>query len=468
MPKTSSNKEQDEFQCVNIDLPGEAIQCTRSKSKIKVILRKHRDVVLDIKLLKELNYTIESEASPFYSVRDKKLITAGKKVTLKNEERLHLWVARDFKGHLVLKASNSIIGKYNIEKLDPIKYGYLPKEKPAPFIISLKNDVSQEENKSSSSDDFLPKKTAPFSSSINPNSEAENFKASFIEEKHPIVQVVQVAEDGIPEKILKHIQTGGGKSGLADLDINEVATRNWLYGQLAGTTAYVADNWEWLRNSIDTKTAKGTKFVTAKFHKINGKIRVYFSGYSNSNPIFRQGGHGSSNAKIIQIFSGAGSAKSSFSAAWKAVLGTIKNNTLISFAFSTATSYLEWKSDTKKDGYDFASNLIISILKTLLVAIISSIITAIVIVFVAIIFTGAIPVIAVGIFGITASMFITYGIDYMDKSAGKSLKGDSNGDGISGYVAPKLRKAGEIISENWDYLKLKSEKEYEEIVLWAK
>ncbi|MBY0445694.1 MAG: hypothetical protein K2Q15_10850 [Burkholderiales bacterium] len=198
---------------------GEAIQCTRSKSKIKVILRKHRDVVLDIKLLKGLNYTIESETSPFYSVRDKKLISAGKKITLKNEERLHLWVARDFKGHLVLKASNGIIGKYNIEKLDPIKYGDLPKEKPAPFIISLKNDVSQAEDKSSSTDDFLPKKTALFSSSINPNSEAANFKASFIEEKHPIVQVVHVAEDGIPEKILKHIQTGGGKSGLADLDI---------------------------------------------------------------------------------------------------------------------------------------------------------------------------------------------------------------------------------------------------------
>jgi hypothetical protein len=464
MPKTSSNKEQDEFQCVNIDLPGEAIQCTRSKNKIKVILRKHRDVVLDIKLLKGLNYTIESETSPFYSVRDKKLISAGRKVTLQNEERLHLWVARDFKGHLVLKASNSIIGKYNIEKLDPIKYGEDPKDKPAPFIISLKNDVSQEENKSSLSDDFLPKKTAPFSTSINPKSEAANFRASFIEEPHPVIQVVHVKEEGIPEKVLKHFQSGGGKSGLVDLDINEVTTRNWLYGQLAGTTAYVADNWEWLRNSVDTKTAKGTRLVKAKFHKINGKIKVYFSGYSKVNPVYKQGGHGTSHAKIMQIFSGTGSIKSTVSSAWNTIKGSFKSNALISLCFSTVTAFLEWQSDSKNDAYDFVSNVIISLIKTVLAAALASIITAIVVLLLSFLLTGAIPILAIGTFGIFASIFINYNLDIIDKKAGMKLNGENNG--ISGYAAPKLRMAGAAISEAWSYLKTKSEKEYEEFVLW--
>ena len=468
MPKSSSNKEQDEFQCVNIDLPGEAIQCTRSKSKIKVILRKHRDVVLDIKLLKGLNYTIESEASPFYSVRDKKLITAGKKVTLKNEERLHLWVARDFKGHLVLKASNSIIGKYSIEKLDPAKYGEDPKDKPAPLIISLKNDVSQEENKSKVTDDFLPKKTAPFSSSINPNSESANFKASFIEEKHPVIQVVKVKEEGAPEKVLQYFAKGGGKTGLADLDINEVATRNWLYGQLAGTTAYVADNWDWLRNSIDTKTAKGVQLVKAKFRKINGKITVYFSGYSIVNPVYKQGGHGTSNPKIMQIFAGAGNIKSSFSAAWQGILGTVKGNAIVSLIFSTATSFIEWQFDTKKDGYDFVTSLTTSLLKTVLVSVISSILTAVIVLLVSFVTTASIPILAVGALALTIMISGSYVIDAIDKKTGKKMGGASNEDGVSGYLAPKLRRAGKSISETWEYLKEKSEKEYEDFILWQK
>lgn len=467
MLKTSSNKEQDEFQCVSIDLPGEAIQCTRYKSKIKVILRKHRDVVLDIKLLKGFNYTVESEQSQFYSVRDKTLIKIGKKVPINNEERLHLWVARDFKGHLVLKASNNIIGKYNIEKLDPIKYGGAAKDKPAPLIISLKNDSSQEGNKPIATDGFLPKKTAPFSSSINPNSENKNLRNSLIEELHTIIQVVQVKEEGIPQQILQHFAKGGGKTGLADLDITEVATRNWLYGQLAGTTAYIAENWEWLRNSFDTKTSKGTQLVKARFHKVNGKIRIYFSGYSKVNPVFKQGGHGSSHAKIMQIFAGAGNIKSTFSGIWKGVLGTVKGNALISFIFSSGVALAEWQTDITKDGYDAVSTIFVSLVKSLLTALAVAIIAAIAIIFIAIVYGAALPVLAVGAIVVFGSIGVSYALDVADKVLGKIIVSEGNADGVATYISPRLRQAGITISETWKYLKTKSENEYEEFQLWV-
>ncbi|MBY0445695.1 MAG: hypothetical protein K2Q15_10855, partial [Burkholderiales bacterium] len=122
------------------------------------------------------------------------------------------------------------------------------------------------------------------------------------------------------------------------------------------------------------------------------------------NPVYKQGGHGTSNPKIMQIFAGAGNIKSSFSAAWQGVLSTVKGNAIVSLIFSTATSYIEWQTDIKKDGYDFATNLITSILKALLVAIISSLLTAIIILFASLVITGGIPILAVGGLALTLSI----------------------------------------------------------------
>jgi hypothetical protein len=87
---------------VCINLPGEAVQCWRSSDRIKVILRKHRDVIFNINLGSGKTYTVESSESDFYNARDKKLVRPGanNKLTFKDGERFHLWVKRDFKGFL--------------------------------------------------------------------------------------------------------------------------------------------------------------------------------------------------------------------------------------------------------------------------------------------------------------------------------------------------------------------------------
>lgn len=50
---------------VCIDLPGESVQCWRSGDKVRVVLRKHRDVIFDLKFGGNSTYTVESTISDF-------------------------------------------------------------------------------------------------------------------------------------------------------------------------------------------------------------------------------------------------------------------------------------------------------------------------------------------------------------------------------------------------------------------
>ncbi|MCC2954194.1 hypothetical protein LK542_01030 [Massilia sp. IC2-477] len=118
---------------VCIDLPGERVQCWRSADNVKVILRKHRDVFFDINLKSNAIYTVESQ-SAFYSPREKKLL---KTALFLDGERFHLWVGRDFKGHLVLSADGAVIGRYEVSILDSSRYGSDPKEKPEPLLVAI-------------------------------------------------------------------------------------------------------------------------------------------------------------------------------------------------------------------------------------------------------------------------------------------------------------------------------------------
>lgn len=122
-----------------IDLPGEAIRCVVHKPKLEVVLRKHRDVIFDIKLQEGAKYTVEADQSDFYNARDKQLVMHRKKqhATFKDGERLHLWVSRDFKGKLTLKADQQILGSYEPIALDNTRYAPDPSIKPEPMVVAL-------------------------------------------------------------------------------------------------------------------------------------------------------------------------------------------------------------------------------------------------------------------------------------------------------------------------------------------
>jgi hypothetical protein len=137
-------------QDVCIDLPGESVKCWRSSDNIRVILRKHRDVIFDINLSKDAIYTVES-TSDFYSPREKKL---SKKASFFDGEHLHLWVSREFRGCLILKLNDAVIGQYEVNKLDMVNYGSDPKTKPEPLLVVLGKKQDAEAFSCSPNDPF--------------------------------------------------------------------------------------------------------------------------------------------------------------------------------------------------------------------------------------------------------------------------------------------------------------------------
>jgi hypothetical protein len=239
-------------------------------------------------------------------------------------------------------------------------------------------------------------------------------------------------------------------------------------GQIAGTGAYIKDNWEWLRASLDSKTSQGFKLVKAQVHYVRGKVRFYFSGYSNSNTIFGRGGFGPGHDRIMTIFAGAGKTTSTFGATLKGIAGTFEKNALVSFIFGTATAIAEWKDDVNKDGYDLAAALVTTTLKAILVGAITTLIAAVIVWLVMIAFGAAIPVIAIGALTVGIGYIVNYLVESADKLAGRTITHDeSNTDGTAFAIALWMRESGNTaihrIHQNWNYLMQKMIQDYQEI-----
>jgi hypothetical protein len=425
-----------------IDLPGESVQCWRSSDKLKVILRKHRDVIFDLHLGNSKTYTVHATDSDFYSARDKKIVHAKRRemVSFRDGERMHLWVTRAFKGALVLKCEDQTILKIMPNEFDSHQYDDAPKTKMAPIIVALGKPSHR---------------TTKIQGPANKPAEIRTPApaAAPVDEECAIVCVVDGTIKGMPAEVAGFFAEGGGDSGLADIDPYKIATRNWIWGQLSGVGAYVGDNWEWLRASLDSRTHQGFRLVKAQVHLVQGKVRFYFSGFSKYNAVFGRGGFGPGHDRVMTIFAGAGKASSSLSAAVKGIAGTFKGNALISFIFGAATSIAEWKDDVKKDGYDLAASLLMGTLKTLVVTFATSIIVAIITFVLMFFFGAALPVIAVGALVVSVGAFGGYVVEAVDKKLGQLASHDkNNSDGLSSVIAPYLRNAGQSIRYSWEIL----------------
>lgn len=444
-------------QDVCIDLPGETVQCWRSSDNIRVVLRKHRDVIFDLNLGKDKTYTIQSTESDFYNARDKKLVYAKRRdtVTFKDGERLHLWVTRGFTGALILKCGTETVLKLAPNEVDRHQYDDAPKTKPAPIVIALGRPNSS---------------TPPLSTSIvkprlPPQTPTQTSAAAPIDDQCSLVCVVEASVKDASGWLDNFLKKGGGKSGLVEIDPFNVATRNWLLGQLAGTAAYAKDNWAWLRASIDGKTHQGFKLVTAKIHNVGGKARIYFSGYSKYNTAFGPGGFGPTHDKIVNIFAGVGKTASSFTAVARSVAGTFKGNALISFVFGSATAIAEWHEDIQKDGYDLSAALLLGAVKAVVSAALTVAIVAGFLVLMMGMFGAAVPVIVVGAVTVIAGLAANLLVEAADKSAGKIASGNSeNGDGLAAALAPALRKASSVIEKSWEFLIRKYPWDYAEML----
>jgi hypothetical protein len=452
----TSNAAKSTRQDVCIDLPGESVQCWRSSENIRVVLRKHRDVIFDLSLGKDKTYTVQSTESDFYNARDKKLVHAkrGDVVTFKDGERLHLWVTRSFAGTLVLKCGVEIVLKLAPNQVDKHQYDDAPGTKPAPIVITLGKTISSPSASLTSATSLrLPQQVV-----MQPRSAAP------IENQCSVVCVVDASIHDASGWLDNFLKKGGGKSGLAEIDPYEAATRNWLIGQLAGSAAYAKDNWTWLRASIDGRTHEGFKLVTAKIHHVRGKIRIYFSGYSEYNTVFGRGGFGPAHERIVNIFAGVGKTASSFAAVAKNIAGSFKGNALISFIFGSVTALAEWHEDSQKDGYDLSAALLMGAVKAIISAALAVAIVAIILLFVMVIIGGAVSVLVVGVTTVIAGLAAGYIVEAADKNAGKMATGrPDNGDGLAAAVAPALRKAGDLIEKTWEQLVRKYPSDYAEM-----
>ena len=137
--ETKSTKATQQEVC--IDLPGETVQCWRSSDDIKVVLKKHRDVIFDLNLGRGRTYRVHATESNFYNARDKKLVHVDQRevVEFRDGERTHLWVPRNFKGSLVLKCDGETLMK--LTQMRSISINMTMRRGPSPRRLSLRSET---------------------------------------------------------------------------------------------------------------------------------------------------------------------------------------------------------------------------------------------------------------------------------------------------------------------------------------
>lgn len=418
-----------------IDLPGETVRCYFYKSKLQIMLRKHRDVIFEINLGKGAAYTIEADQADFYNARDKKLVEFRRKqkVTFKDGERMHMWVSREFKGHLLLKSNGKLLARYEPNAIDPTRYDADPATKPAPLIVVMGYGDSAPFSTSRSG-------TAGQCTAANPKglSAEELMRMPFHEQRlysmtgetkfipvgttqaagqSPqdmyVVEVKNPDAHDMPESIASFIKHGGEETAV---DTTGIMTRNWLFGQIAGAGAYYSDNYKWI-NELWNQKFRLQKVV----HK-NVGLRYYivFKGNPGLRQYITAARYGVLNSKVISISGGAASLKGIRHAAWDATKGSLKKAGALAVIFTIALDTAEWLGDyeqrdlktgkPKKDFFDLATKIGIDLVKAGVSAAIG---TAIMAVAVGFGFVTGVGFVVLG--AIFLSVAIGYGLDLLDK-----------------------------------------------------
>jgi hypothetical protein len=419
-----------------IDLPGEAVQCWigGGTHKLKVILRKHRDVIFDIHIGNGKNYTVETTDSDFYSVRDKKLIYARRhgKVNFKDGERIHFWISRGFRGALILKCEGHIISEVKPNEWDTHSYTADPREKPAPIIVAIGHSSSQ-------------------SKSTGSSISTQNI---VLNDKEQSVHVYEVSKKGAPSAILKFFEDGGES---LNLDSDDIITRNWITGQLAGIVGYTVDNHTWMRELYRCK------FYLQKVHHRTGtRTYLVFSGNNRTREVISASRYSLNNSKIIQLTGGAGGVKQG----WDTMKGAAKDSLkviskeegkmvikggIITIILTIGLDAAEWYKDyseidkdgkPKKDFYDLCTRLGTDLAKGALTAALTTASIAIVLSAVAIAGAITLPVVFIIVGTIGISMLWAYGIEKLDKVIAHSIDEED----LATWMAKRFREIAKHLS----------------------
>jgi hypothetical protein len=278
-----------------IDLPGETVQCWRSSDKVRVVLRKHRDVIFDINLQAGASYSVESR-SVFYCPVLKKLI---RKVEFSDGNLCHVWVGREFKDALILKKGGRVLGTYQVNKLDKTTYGGDPKTKPEPLMVVMGQKNSPIPFVCTPEDPFGVGSAHPaLMSSFEPNLSVlkdlgTKFEYTFLHQSPDVREYVAITEaraSEIQPQVLAQLEGGVAVSGTVEQIFIEPkdGQRSLLYTAIFKTAGYISGN-ETLTGNVFKETAgylaenfRRLNEVLMKVHiekKIKGKYKVALKGY---------------------------------------------------------------------------------------------------------------------------------------------------------------------------------------------
>lgn len=410
-----------------IDLPGETVQGWCSSNKIKVILRKHRDVLFDIRLFKGMVYTVHSEQSAFYDARQKKIVLKRRKISFNDGDRVHLWISREFKGALVLKANGKVLGRYDPSNLDPAAHDAAPTTKPAPLLVVLQNEAPEKTPPRFPTETTvaraLPSKTIMGSSPTAIWAESQIPQAYYpvAPQSHgagdPTMHVIEIKREdpGLPREIGTFFKSGGEQTAL---DTNGQLTRNWLLSNIIGVAAYYDDNKLWINDLWKEKF-----YIQRVNHAGGPKWYIVFRGSAQTRQFITASRYGISHTKVLAITSGIGSTAGLRHGTWDAAKGSLRKAGGFAVLFTIALDTAEWLKDfeerdpktglPKKDFFDLVLKIGVDLAKAGLSAALGAVAMG------ALVFAGFVTGGAAVVIGaIVLSVVIGLTIDYFDKKTG--------------------------------------------------
>lgn len=394
-----------------IDLPGETVSCWSNKvRKIRVLLRKHRDVIFDISLDKAALYSVQSERDPFYDAMEKKLIPAGREVNFFDGSLKHFWVGRTFRGALLLKKNGKLVARYFPCDLgNPV--GDDPRSKPAPLLVVMKN--AEERPKDAYARVF---------DGADPNAT----------ERFTFVVQLDTNDASMPGELLEYFKHGGDQELFVS---GNVATRNWTFNQIVAQLGFAHDNRNWMVEAWGQRL---------KFKKIKGTLSVVLTGNKRAREYLTANWYGARNAKVIAFSFGAGSARGLRHAAWGAVKGMVGKGGLATICFLIAIDVAEWLKEyedrdpitgnPKRDWNDLFIKVGTDVAKAALGGVLTAVVGfAIGTLMIAVSATAAIPIAAIICGTIVLNLVVGFLIDFTDQRFGVS-------ESIRKAVKPSLEK----------------------------
>lgn len=265
--KNNTHPPQDDSQTICVDYGGEMVQCVMGHKKIRIVVRKHREVIFDFDLGDQSTYSVEAASDRFFCPKIK---SVTKKVTFKDGEKTNIWVGREFKGDLVIKKNGLVYSRHNPNVVDPKKYDLHPDTKPEPLLIAAKKGPPVAIGMCTRDDPFglgqidpLRKQllsplvddlhrygnTFPYSQALDRKPEIHEYAAITIAEPSELLQTAKetIARlgyfEGDASAAFRAAQNGGGALMGASIQVLDALGESNVFKESAG---YLQEHWKHL------------------------------------------------------------------------------------------------------------------------------------------------------------------------------------------------------------------------------